>query len=159
MNLSDKLKDVWFFILIPVVISIIKLLNKNDLYQTRNVEKIKLILKNTWLFILMTIAALIYLVSMISFSLSAYPKAEVMQYISKWDNIGSFIILIIMYAMLFPVVTIPFLGERRNKRYFVEKNNNDIVEREIIDRVYINGKDKLILKDGKGLQTEKMLQM
>ena len=39
MNLSDKLKDVWFFILIPVVISIIKLLNKNDLYQTRNVEK------------------------------------------------------------------------------------------------------------------------
>lgn len=84
---------------------------------------------------------------MISFSLSAYPKAEVMQYIYKWDNIGSFIILIIMYAMLFPVVTIPFLGERRNKRYFVE--------REIIDRVYINGKDKLILKDGKGLQTEK----
>lgn len=82
---------------------------------------------------------------MISFSLSAYPKAEVMQYISKWDNIGSFIILIIMYAMLFPVVTIPFLGERRNKRYFVE--------REIIDRVYINGKDRLILKDGKGLQT------
>lgn len=155
MNLSDKLKDVWFFILIPVVISIIKLLNKNDLYPTRNVEKIKLILKNTWLFILMTIAALIYLVSMISFSLSGYPKAEVMQYISKWDNIGSFIILIIMYAMLFPVVTIPFLGERRNKRYFVEKNNNDIVEREIIDRVYINGKDKLILKDGKGLQTEK----
>lgn len=41
MNLSDKLKDVWFFILIPVVISIIKLLNKNDLYQTRNVEKNK----------------------------------------------------------------------------------------------------------------------
>lgn len=155
MNLSDKLKDVWFFILIPVVISIIKLLNKNDLYQTRNVEKIKLILKNTWLFILMTIAALIYLVSMISFSLSGYPKVEVMQYISKWDNIGSFIILIIMYPMLFPVVTIPFLGERRNKRYFVEKNNNDIVEREIIDRVYINGKDKLILKDGKGFQTEK----
>ncbi|RQM47752.1 hypothetical protein, partial [Burkholderia vietnamiensis] len=76
-------------------------------------------------------------------------------YISKWDNIGSFTILIIMYAMLFPIVTIPFLGERRNKRFFLEKNNNEVIEREIIDRVYINGKDKLILKDGEGIQTEK----
>lgn len=78
-----------------------------------------------------------------------------MEYISKWDNIGSFTILIIMYAMLFPIVTIPFLGERRNKRFFLEKNNNEVIEREIIDRVYINGKDKLILKDGEGIQTEK----
>ncbi len=87
--------------------------------------------------------------------MSAYPKDEVMEYISKWDNIGSFTILIIMYAMLFPIVTIPFLGERRNKRFFLEKNNNEVIEREIIDRVYINGKDKLILKDGEGIQTEK----
>lgn len=155
MGLYNNLKDVWFLILIPIVISIVKLLNKNDLYQTRNVEKIKMVLKNTWLFILMTIAALIYLVSMVFFSLSAYPKDEVMEYISKWDNIGSFVILIIMYAMLFPIVTIPFLGERRNKRYFLEKNKNEVIEREIIDRVYINGKDKLILKDGEGIQTEK----
>ncbi|HDH1184265.1 hypothetical protein [Staphylococcus aureus] len=155
MSLYDILKDVWFLILIPIVISIVKLLNKNDLYQTRNVEKIKMVLKNTRLFILITIGALIYLVSMIFFSLSAYPKDEVMEYISKWDNIGSFTILIIMYAMLFPIVTIPFLGERRNKRFFLEKNNNEVIEREIIDRVYINGKDKLILKDGEGIQTEK----
>lgn len=156
MSLYDILKDVWFLILIPIVISIVKLLNKNDLYQTRNVEKIKMVLKNTRLFILITIGALIYLVSMIFFSLSAYPKDEVMEYISKWDNIGSFTILIIMYAMLFPIVTIPFLGERRNKRFFLEKNNNEVIEREIIDRVYINGKDKLILKDGEGIQTEKI---
>ncbi|HDK7517764.1 TPA: hypothetical protein PT359_002544 [Staphylococcus aureus] len=155
MSLYDILKDVWFLILIPIVISIVKLLNKNDLYQTRNVEKIKMVLKNTRLFILITIGALIYLVSMIFFSLSAYPKDEVMEYISKWDNIGSFTILIIMYAMLFPIVTIPFLGERRNKRFFLEKNNNEVIEREIIDRVYINGKDTLILKDGEGIQTEK----
>ncbi|MDW5472692.1 hypothetical protein SAZ06_14280 [Staphylococcus equorum] len=155
MSLYNNLKDVWLLILIPSVISIVKLLNKNDLYQTRNIEKIKMVLKNTWLFILMTLVALIYLVSMIFFSLSAYPKDEVIEYISKWDNIGSFVILIIMYAMLFPIVTIPFLGERRNKRYFLEKNNNDVIEREIIDRVYINGKDKLILKDDEDIQTEK----
>ncbi|MGU3219039.1 hypothetical protein ACVXZ0_18300 [Staphylococcus aureus] len=45
MSLYDILKDVWFLILIPIVISIVKLLNKNDLYQTRNVEKIKMVLK------------------------------------------------------------------------------------------------------------------
>lgn len=67
MSLYDILKDVWFLILILIVISIVKLLNKNDLYQTRNVEKIKMVLKNTRLFILITIGALIYLVSMIFF--------------------------------------------------------------------------------------------
>ncbi|EVH40229.1 hypothetical protein T931_02734 [Staphylococcus aureus OCMM6075] len=76
MSLYDILKDVWFLILIPIVISIVKLLNKNDLYQTRNVEKIKMVLKNTRLFILITIGALIYLVSMIFFSLSAYLKTK-----------------------------------------------------------------------------------
>lgn len=121
-------------------------MNKNDLYQTRNVEKIKMVLKITRLFILMTIGALIYLVSMIFFSLNAYPKDEVMEYISEWDNIGSFVILIIMYAMLFPIFTIPFLGDCKNKRYFLEKNNNEVIEREIIDRVYINRKDKLTFK-------------
>lgn len=67
MSLYNNLKDVWFLILIPIVISIVKLLNKNDLYQNLNVEKIKMVLKNTRLFILMTIGALIYLVSMIFF--------------------------------------------------------------------------------------------
>ncbi len=94
----------------------------------------------------MTIGALIYLVSMIFFSLNAYPKDEVMEYIYEWDNIGSFVILIIMYAMLFPIVTIPFLGDCKNKRHFLEKNNNEVIEREIIDRVYINRKDKLTFK-------------
>lgn len=121
-------------------------MNKNDLYQTRNVEKIKMVLKITRLFILMTIGALIYLVSMIFFSLNTYPKDEVMEYISEWDNTGSFVILIIMYAMLFPIFTIPFLGDCKNKRYFLEKNNNEVIEREIIDRVYINRKDKLTFK-------------
>ncbi|MGT2398344.1 hypothetical protein ACVPOR_17015 [Staphylococcus aureus] len=44
MSLYDILKDVWFLILIPIVISIVKLLNKNDLYQTemlRNKDGIK----------------------------------------------------------------------------------------------------------------------
>lgn len=47
MSLYNNLKDVWFLILMPVIITIVKLLNKNDLCQTRNVEKIKPVLKNT----------------------------------------------------------------------------------------------------------------
>ncbi|MCD3220664.1 hypothetical protein GP484_12350 [Mammaliicoccus sciuri] len=57
--------------------------------------------------------------------------------------------------MTFQIVTTAFLGKRRNTKYFVEKRNNIIIEREIIDRFYINGKDKLILKDSEGFQTEK----
>lgn len=61
----------------------------------------------------------------------------------------------IMYAMLFPIITIPLLGERKNKRYFIEIMHNKVVKREVVDRVYINGKDKLILKDYKRVQTKK----
>lgn len=57
--------------------------------------------------------------------------------------------------MLFPMTIMPFLGEQKNKKYFVEKCNNNIIEREIIDRFYINGNDKLILKDSNGFQIEK----
>lgn len=61
----------------------------------------------------MTIAALIYLLAMTSFSLMPYPKKEYVEYLSNWENIRSFVILMIMYAMLFPIITIPFLGERK----------------------------------------------
>lgn len=50
----------------------------------------------------MTIAALIYLLAMISFSLMPYPKKEYVEYLSNWENIRYFVILMIMYAMLFP---------------------------------------------------------
>lgn len=114
-----------------------------------------MVLKNTWLFILMTISALIYLVSMIFFSLSVYPKKEVIKYITNWGHIGSFLILFIFYSMLFPIVILPFLGKRRSKRFFIEIIDNQIIRREVIDRVNINNRDKLILKDADGFQTEK----
>lgn len=136
IGLYNSIKDIWFVIFIPVVISIIKLLNKNDLYQSENIEKLKMIFKNTWLFILMTIAALIYLLTMISFSLMAYPKEGYVEYLSNWENIRPFVILMIMYAMLFPIITISFLGERKNKRYFIEIIHNNIMKREVVDRIY-----------------------
>ncbi|MGC9602091.1 hypothetical protein ACO2EZ_12255, partial [Staphylococcus epidermidis] len=50
------------------------------------------------------------------------------------------------YSLLFPIFIFPFVGKRRRKNYFAENVNNCIIEREIIDRVSINGRDKLILK-------------
>lgn len=46
IGLYNSIKEVWFIIFVPVVISIIKLLNKNDLYQSKNSEKLKMIFKN-----------------------------------------------------------------------------------------------------------------
>lgn len=57
--------------------------------------------------------------------------------------------------MLFPIVILPFLGKRRSKRFFIEIIDNQIIRREVIDRVNINNRDKLILKDADGFQTEK----
>lgn len=136
IGLYNDIKDIWFIIFIPVVISIIKLLNKNDLYQSGNIEKLKMIFKNTWLFILITIAVLIYLLAMTSFSLMAYPKEEYVEYLSNLENIKSFVILMIMYAMLFPIIRIPFLGEGKIKRYFIKIIHNNIMKKEVVDRIY-----------------------
>lgn len=155
LNAFNNIKDVWFIILVPVMVTIIKVLNQNNLHQSQNIEKMKIIFKNLWLFVLITIAALVYLLMMISFSLSAYPTEEVSKYVSNWDNIGEFVIVIIIYAMLFPIILLPFLGEGSNRKYFIEIIHNNIVKREVVDRLLVNGKDKLILRDYEGFQTEK----
>ncbi|MEX6129505.1 hypothetical protein [Staphylococcus saprophyticus] len=87
-----------------------------------------------------------YLLAMIFYSLSAYPKEEVIKYITDWDKISLPAILLVLYSLLFPIFIFPFVGKRRRKNYFAENVNNCIIEREIIDRVSINGRDKLILK-------------
>ncbi|WP_228481688.1 hypothetical protein [Staphylococcus sp. GDY8P57P] len=107
------------------------------------------------LYIFITLMALMYLLAMIIKSLSAYPKEEVIKYITDWDKISLPIIILILYSSLFPIFILPFVGKRRRKNYFVEIVNNYIIKREIIDRVKINDRDKLILKDALGYQTEK----
>lgn len=79
MNIKDI--EIWLLILVYFVFNILKLLNKNDLHQSKNVENMKMLLKNTLLFTLMTVAAIVYLLGMFSLSLNAYPKKEVLQYI------------------------------------------------------------------------------
>ena len=155
IELYDGFKDTGFIILFPILYAIIKLLNQNKLYQREKSEKIKTFLNNTLSFIFITIVAFAYLSIMVLYSLSAHPQEEVTKYVTNWDNIGSFIILLIMYSMLFPIVILPFLGKRRSKRYFVEIVEGYIIKREVIDRITINNKDKLILRDEVGFQTEK----
>lgn len=154
MEIFNNLKGIWSILLAPLLFSIIKLWNQNDLYRRENTEKFKTIINNILRFILVTLAALIYLLSMVLYSLNAYPKKEVVDYIINWNHIGSFLIVLILYSMLFPVVILPFLGKRRSKRFFIEIIDNQIIRREVIDRVNINNSDKLILKDADGFQTE-----
>ena len=42
-----------------------------------------------------------YLLAMIFYSLSAYPKEEVIKYITDWDKISLPAILLVLYSLLF----------------------------------------------------------
>ena len=77
------------------------------------------------------------------------------KYITDWDKISLPAILLVLYSLLFPYFYISICRKTTQKNYFAENVNNCIIEREIIDRVSINGRDKLILKDALGYQTEK----
>ena len=44
-----------------------------------------------------------YLLAMIFYSLSAYPKEEVIKYITDWDKISLPAILLVLYSLLFPI--------------------------------------------------------
>lgn len=155
LNIFNNFKDVWIVILIPVIVTIIKVLNKNNLHQSKKIEKLKTVFKNLWLFILITVVALIYLLIMISFSLKSYPTKEVSKYLSSWTNIGEFVIVIIIYSMIFPIVLLPFFVKKSHSKYFIEIVGNNIVKRKVVDRIQINERDKLILSDYQGFQTEK----
>lgn len=155
IDLYKNFNEVGIFALLFIIYAFIQFLSQNILYKRQKIERVKTLIGNIMLYIFITLAALMYLLVMISYSLSAYPKEEVIKYITDIDEIRSTAILLVLYSMLFPIFIFPFIGKRRRKHYFAENVNNYIIEREIIDRVYINGRDKLILKDSLGSQTEK----
>lgn len=155
LHLYKNFNEVGIFALLFIIYAFIQFLSQNILYKRQKIERVKTLISNVMLYIFITLAALMYLLAMIFYSLSAYPKEEVIKYITDIDEIRSPAILLVLYSMLFPIFIFPFIGKDRRKNYFAENVNNYIIEREIIDRVSINGRDKLILKDRLGYQTEK----
>ncbi|MCJ0925090.1 hypothetical protein MTW91_07385 [Mammaliicoccus sciuri] len=154
-NVINNFKDVWIGIFLLVILKTINFLNKDNFHQSKKVEKLKIIIKNLCLFILVTLVALLYLVTMFLLTLTEYPVEEVVEYLSTENNIGEFVIILIMYALLFPIVLAPFYSKKSYITFFVEIINNNIVKREVLARKQINGRDKLILCDYQGFQTEK----
>ncbi|MGC9598760.1 hypothetical protein ACO2FD_12260 [Staphylococcus epidermidis] len=155
IDLYKNFNEVGIFAVIYIIYALIQILSQNILYKRQKMERVKTLIINIILYIFITLVALMYLLAMIFYSLSAYPKEEVIKYITDWDKISLPAILLVLYSLLFPIFIFPFVGKRRRKNYFAENVNNCIIEREIIDRVSINGRDKLILKDALGYQTEK----
>lgn len=155
VSLYNNVKDIWIIILVSVGITFINFLRSKELYQNNNSWKIKVVLKHIGEYIGIAFVSLVYLLIMIALSLVPYPKSEVSNYIADWNNIGSFVILIIIYAMLFPIVILPFFGKREGKIYFIEIVNNYIVKREVLGVIEKNDKDKLVLKDHDGFKTIK----
>lgn len=155
LYLYKNFNEVGIFALLFIIYTVIQFLSQNSLYKRQKIERVKTLISNVMLYIFIILAALMYLLAMIFYSLSAYSKEEVIKYITNLDKISSPTILLVLYSLLFPIFIFPFIGKRRRKNYFAENVNNYIIEREIIDRVYINGRDKLILKDSLGSQTEK----
>ncbi|WP_231138627.1 hypothetical protein, partial [Staphylococcus capitis] len=155
IDLYKNFNKVGIFAVIYIIYALIQILSQNILHKRQKMERVKTLISNIMLYIFITLVALMYLLAMIFYSLSAYPKEEVIKYITDWDKISWLAILLVLYSLLFPIFIFPFVGKRRRKNYFAENVNNCIIEREIIDRVSINGRDKLILKDALGYQTEK----
>jgi hypothetical protein len=155
IDLYKNFNEVGIFAVIYIIYALIQILSQNILYKRQKMERVKTLIINIILYIFITLVALMYLLAMIFYSLSAYPKEEVIKYITDWDKISLPAILLVLYSLLFPIFIFPFVGKRRRKNYFAENVNNCIIEREIIDRVSINGRDKLIQKDALGYQTEK----
>ena len=155
IDLYKNFNEVGIFAVIYIIYALIQILSQNILHKRQKMERVKTLISNIMLYIFITLVALMYLLAMIFYSLSAYPKEEVIKYITDWDKISWLAILLVLYSLLFPIFIFPFVGKRRRKNYFAENVNNCIIEREIIDRVSINGRDKLILKDALGYQTEK----
>ena len=55
------------------------------------------------------------LVSNDFYSLSAYPKEEVIKYITDWDKISLPAILLVLLFVIIPIFIFPFVGKRRRK--------------------------------------------
>ncbi len=124
------------------------------MYQKKSTEKLKSGIRSTIIFLVTTIVSFIYLLLMISLSMSQFPVEEFRKYVMDRDESVPFLTMIIIYSMVFTLALWPFIGEHSRKYYYMENVENVIIEREIINRLTIGNRDKLILKDGKETYTE-----
>ncbi|MBA8777356.1 hypothetical protein HR081_10800 [Staphylococcus schleiferi subsp. coagulans] len=152
--LYQNLKEIGIWVLLFFTYTIIKSLNYNIMYQKKSTEKLKSGIRSTIIFLSATIVSFIYLLLMISLSMSQFPVEEFRKYVMDWDESVPFLIMIIIYSMVFTLALWPFIGEHSRKYYYMENVGNVIIEREIINRLTIGNRDKLILKDGKETYTE-----
>lgn len=152
--LYQNLKEIGVLVLLFFTYTLIKALNHNIMYQKKSTEKLKSGIRSTLIFLAATIVSLIYLLVMISLSMSQFPVEEFRKYVMDWNESVPFLILIIIYSMVFALALWPFIGEHSRKYYYMENVGNIIIEREIINRLTIGNRDKLILKDGKETYTE-----
>lgn len=152
--LYQNLKEIGVLVLLFFTYTLIKALNHNIMYQKKSTEKLKSGIRSTLIFLVATIVSLIYLLVMISLSMSQFPVEEFRKYVMDWNESVPFLILIIIYSMVFALALWPFIGEHSRKYYYMENVGNIIIEREIINRLTIGNRDKLILKDGKETYTE-----
>lgn len=152
--LYQNLKEIGVLVLLFFTYTLIKALNHNIMHQKKSTEKLKSGIRSTLIFLVATIVSLIYLLVMISLSMSQFPVEEFRKYVMDWNESVPFLILIIIYSMVFALALWPFIGEHSRKYYYMENVGNVIIEREIINRLTIGNRDKLILKDGKETYTE-----
>ncbi len=152
--LYQNLKEIGVLVLLFFTYTLIKALNYNIMHQKKSTEKLKSGIRSTLIFLVATIVSLIYLLVMISLSMSQFPVEEFRKYVMDWNESVPFLILIIIYSMVFALALWPFIGEHSRKYYYMENVGNIIIEREIINRLTIGNRDKLILKDGKETYTE-----
>lgn len=152
--LYQNLKEIGVLVLLFFTYTLIKALNHNIMHQKKSTEKLKSGIRSTLIFLVVTIVSLIYLLVMMSLSMSQFPVEEFRKYVMDWNESVPFLILIIIYSMVFALALWPFIGEHSRKYYYMENVGNVIIEREIINRLTIGNRDKLILKDGKETYTE-----
>lgn len=103
IDLYKNFNEVGIFAVIYIIYALIQILSQNILYKRQKMERVKTLIINIILYIFITLVALMYLLAMIFYSLSAYPKEEVIKYITDWDKISLPAILLVLYSLLFPI--------------------------------------------------------
>ena len=109
IDLYKNFNEVGIFAVIYIIYALIQILSQNILYKRQKMERVKTLIINIILYIFITLVALMYLLAMIFYSLSAYPKEEVIKYITDWDKISLPAILLVLYSLLFPIFIFPII--------------------------------------------------
>ena len=88
LYLYKNFNEVGIFALLFIIYTVIQFLSQNSLYKRQKIERVKTLISNVMLYIFIILAALMYLLAMIFYSLSAYSKEEVIKYITNLDKIS-----------------------------------------------------------------------